>query len=185
MILSLLVLALGLAMDAFAVAISQGAAFRPNPARVALIAGAFGLAQAIMPLAGWLPGIAFLSLIQSVDHWIALILLGFLGTRLAWEGLSRAEGDAPKPLTGWALLTASIATSIDAAVAGLTLPTLGAPIVLSCATIGIVTAVLCAGGVMLGKLASDRLGKPAEIIGGIMLIGLGVRIFIEHQFLGG
>lgn len=185
MILSLFVLALGLAMDAFAVAVSQGAAFRPNAAKIALIAGAFGLAQAIMPLAGWLPGIAFLSLIQSVDHWIALILLGFLGARLAWEGLSRAEGDAPKPLTGWALLTTSIATSIDAAVAGLTLPTLGAPILLACATIGIVTAVLCAGGVMLGKFASDRLGKPAEIIGGIMLIGLGVRIFIEHQFFGG
>ena len=185
MLIPVILLALALAMDAFAVAVSQGAAFRPSVSRAMLIAAAFGIAQATMPLAGWMLGISFTSLIQSVDHWIALILLVVLGGRMALEGLNPAKGDEPRPLDGLALLTASIATSVDAAVAGLTLPLFGAPILVACAIIGIITAALSAAGVWIGKLAGDRMGKSAEVAGGIVLIALGIRIFIDHQFFGG
>ena len=104
---------------------------------------------------------------------------------MAWEGLNPAKGDEPRPLDGLALLTASIATSVDAAVAGLTLPLFGAPILVACAIIGIITAALSAAGVWIGKLAGDRMGKSAEVAGGIVLIALGIRIFIDHQFFGG
>ena len=185
MLLLVFLLAVGLAMDAFAAAVSQGASGRPQLSGALKIGAAFGVAQGVMPLLGWGLGQAFGDLIRALDHWIALGLLGFLGVRMIREGLAAAEEGEVKRLTGRVLLVTSIATSIDAAAAGITLPTLGAPVLLACAIIGAVTAVLCTAGVYIGAAAGNRFGKAAEVAGGLILIGLGLKIFIEHQFFGG
>ncbi|WP_156679806.1 manganese efflux pump MntP family protein [Sphingomonas profundi] len=181
--ITLLLLALALAMDAFAVSLAQGASVRPGMRGAARLALAFGVAQAVMPLAGWALGIAFAGLIEAVDHWIAFVLLGAIGLKMVREGLAPEEADAPPaaPLGGGALLMAAIATSIDAAAAGVTLPTIGSPVALAVAVIGIVTAVLCFAGALLGARIGARIGKPAEIAGGLVLIGLGCRILAQHM----
>lgn len=170
-------LALALAMDAFAVALTQGARFRPRAARTAAIAFAFGAAQAIMPLIGWSLGSLALHHIAAWDHWIAFILLTFLGIRMIRGG--EAEG-GERPLGGIAMLIAAIATSIDALVAGFTLPTLSLPPLATAALIGLVTFVLSAIGVWIGRAIGDRYGRPAEIAGGVILIAIGGRILIAH-----
>jgi putative Mn2+ efflux pump MntP len=181
---SLLLLALGLAMDAFAAAVAQGASVRPGAAGAARIGAAFGAAQAIMPILGWMFGLAFSSIIREIDHWIALGVLSVLGVRMIVQGF-RGDDDVPaQRLAGWTLLMAAFATSVDAAAAGVTLPLLGAPLLVACATIGLTTAVLSYAGVWLGAAAGNRIGKAAEIAGGLVLVGLGVKIFIQHQFFG-
>jgi putative Mn2+ efflux pump MntP len=183
--LTLFLLALALAMDAFAAALCQGAAAGSAGGTSLRVAGAFGAAQGLMPLVGWALGIAFASAVQAVDHWIALVLLTLLGGRMIREGLARDEADCAAPLAGWALFLASIGTSVDAAAAGVTLPLLGQPLLLACGIIGLTTAVLSFAGVYLGKAAGARLGKPAELLGGAVLILLGIKIFVEHQYFGG
>lgn len=181
---SLLALALGLAMDAFAVSVAQGASRRST--RGALRIGAtFGIAQGLMPLIGWALGAAFEGAIREVDHWVAFVLLGLLGMKMLREGLS-GEAATPAPaLIGWALLGAAVATSVDAAAAGITLPMIGAPIAIACAVIGLVTAALCVAGVRIGAAYGARLGKLAEIAGGTLLILIGAKILIQHLFFGG
>jgi putative Mn2+ efflux pump MntP len=181
--LALALLALALSMDAFAAALSQGAAGADRGAALR-IGAAFGFAQGAMPLLGWGLGLAFAQVLRAVAHWIALVLLSALGLKMLREAFSEAEG-TPKQLAGWALFTCAVATSIDAAAAGLTLPTIGLPILLSVATIGATTALLSYGGVLAGRAAGQWLGRYAEVAGGLILIGIGVNIFIDHQFLGG
>lgn len=181
---ALVLLALALSMDAFAAALSQGAAGAGRGAALR-IGAAFGFAQGAMPLLGWGLGLAFAQVLQAVDHWLALILLSALGLKMLREAVSGSSEGAPRQLTGWALFTCAIATSVDAAAAGLTLPALGLPILLSVATIGATTAVLSCGGVLAGRAAGPWLGRHAEMAGGLILIGIGVKIFVEHQFLGG
>lgn len=183
----LVALALALAADAFAVALCQGATVRTGLRGAVRIGTAFGAAQALMPLLGWGAGIAFATIIRDVDHWVAFGLLTLLGVRTLREGLSgEATGCEPSPsLSGWTLFGAAFATSIDAAAAGITLPTLGAPVLLACAVIGIVTLLACTGGVFLGAAGGARLGKRAEIIGGLALIAIGTKILVEHIFFGG
>lgn len=177
-------LTFGLAMDAFAVAVAQGAAGHNSSSNAIRIGAAFGAAQGIMPLVGWALGAAFLPVISAFDHWIALFLLVFLGAKMLWEARSvNADGPAGN-LTGSALLTAAVATSIDALAAGITLPTLGLPVLLTSIAIGVVTGILSAIGVVIGGMASKRIGAIAEITGGFILIALGIKIFVEHQFFG-
>jgi putative Mn2+ efflux pump MntP len=179
-------LALALAADAFAVALCQGATARPGLRGAVRIGAAFGSAQALMPLLGWALGVAFASLIQAVDHWIAFGLLSALGLRMMKEGLSLDAdcGTAARPLTGWALASAAVATSIDAAAAGVTLPTIGAPILIACLMIGLVTLGLSAAAVEIGARGGARLGKRAELFGGLVLILLGAKILAEHLLFG-
>ena len=181
--ISLLLLSLGLAMDAFAAAVAQGASSRPNRGTALRMSIAFGLAQAIMPLLGWALGIAFASYIETAAHWIALVLLSALGLRMIKEGFDRDAEEAMKELSLWPLLVVAIATSIDAAIAGITLPSFEAPIILACIVIGLTTSVLTFPGVYLGALIGARIGKWAEVLGGLVLIGLGAKIFIANQFL--
>lgn len=176
--LSLLILALALAMDAFAVSLAQGAAGRMHVGQALVLALAFGLAQGVMPLIGWALGAALGGWFAAVDHWVAFGLLSILGVNMIRA--SRADTEADPSLKGWHLFAAAIATSIDAAVAGITLPLLGVPIALACATIGGVTAVLCFGGALGGSHAGRRLEGRAEILSGVILIGLGVKILLEH-----
>lgn len=175
--IEVLFLALALAMDAFAVALTQGARFRPGAIDSLKIAAAFGLAQGLMPLIGWAAGEAAFAYISAIDHWIAFGLLGFIGARMITAG---DHDEASRPLTGMALLTAAIATSIDALAAGITLPTLDFPPLPAAGMIAVVTFVLSAVGVWLGRRAGDRFGRPAEIAGGVILIALGVKILLEH-----
>ncbi|MDB5714155.1 MAG: hypothetical protein JWO15_1552 [Sphingomonadales bacterium] len=178
--IALFVLAVALAMDAFAVSVVQGAAARHGWREALRMGGAFGLAQGVMPAFGWALGVALAGVIKAMDHWIAFVLLGFLGLKMIYEGFQPDE-DAPRgALDGRALLMASIATSIDAAAAGVTLPTLGLPILLSCVVIAVVTALFCVFGVLMGSRLGQRFGKRAEIGGGLVLIALGTRTLALH-----
>ena len=191
MLASLILLAFGLSADAFAVAIGQGAAVRSQPWRHAIVVGlAFGAAQAVAPLIGWSLGYWFASFIESFDHWIAFGLLAAVGAKMIWEG-NKADppGEASDPgkekLTGgWTLFMLAVATSIDAAAAGITLPTLGAPILLSIVVIGTVTFAMSFAGVSIGRTGSRALGPNAEIIGGLILIVIGAKVLIDHRAFG-
>ncbi|MFO6446192.1 manganese efflux pump MntP family protein [Erythrobacter sp. NE805] len=165
-------------MDAFAVALTQGARFRPSVRGGIAIAVTFGAFQAVMPLAGWAVGTVALAYVEAVDHWIAFGLLAFLGARMLTGHVGDAEGT--HALTGRTLLVAGLATSIDALAAGLTLPTLGVPPLLAVALIGGVTALMSGAGVVLGRRAGEHLGEWAERAGGLILIGLGVKILGQH-----
>ena len=173
-----LLLALALAMDAFAVALTQGAKFRPGARGGLAIAATFGVFQALMPLAGWVIGAVALIYVEAIDHWIAFGLLTFLGVRML--GGHVGEDEASHALTGRALLLAGVATSIDALAAGITLPTLDVAPLVAIALIGVVTFAMSGAGVMLGRVAGDRWGEWAERAGGVILIGLGCRILAEH-----
>lgn len=181
-----LVMGLALAADAFAAALCQGVAAgqaKARPLPVALTVGlAFGVAQGVAPLLGWLAGAAFSTLLAAYDHWIAFVILAVLGVRLIGEGLQRESEDAaPASLAvGWTLAGLAVATSIDAAAAGVTLPTLGLPPLTSATIIGVVTFAACAIGVLVGRAVGDRLGGRAEILGGAALIAIGLKVLVDH-----
>jgi manganese efflux pump family protein len=188
---SLILLAFGLAADAFAVALGQGAVTRVHPWRTALLVGAaFGAAQAIAPLLGWALSLAFAGLIENIDHWVAFVLLAVVGGKMMMEGFKKdppgeeSDPGKEKPASGWTLITLSVAVSIDAAAAGITLPTLGAPIIVSIAAIGLVTFALSTAGVMIGRAGAKALGSQAEIIGGLILIVIGTKVLIDHRAFG-
>lgn len=177
----MLLLALAEATDAFAVSVAQGATARHSWRDAARVAGAFGLAQGVMPVFGWATTLLLGAWFQAWDHWIAFTLLAILGAKMIKEGLERDAGTVPEPLSNRALFVAAIATSIDAAAAGIVLPTLGLPILFSCVVIGIVTFALCLIGVHFGGVLGSRVGKRAELLGGLVLIGIGTMILTEHM----
>jgi putative Mn2+ efflux pump MntP len=173
-----LLLAIALAMDAFAVALTQGARFRPRFAGGFAVALTFALFQAVMPLIGWGIGAFALAYVEAIDHWIAFGLLAYLGVRML--GGHVGEEETSHALTGRALLVAGVATSIDALAAGITLPTLDIVPLTAAALIGFVTFAMSGAGVLLGRRAGDHLGEWAERAGGVILIGLGCKILAEH-----
>jgi manganese efflux pump family protein len=185
----LLLLALALASDAFAVSIARGAGGPHSLGRALETGLAFGAAQGIMPLIGWGLGALFLRYIDAVDHWIAFALLSFLGVRMLQAAFSDEDeegAEAPSQSSGQHLLmlgTAAIATSIDAAAAGLTLDLFGLPVWFACAVIAGVTAAVCVPGYWFASRIGGRFGHLAEGAGGVALIGLGVKILIEHLSL--
>jgi len=167
-------------MDAFAVSLVRGAVGKRRLLPAIEVGVVFGVAQGLMPLLGWSLGRAFQGTFQSIDHWIAFVLLAGLGGRMLVGSL---EADEPKPpahthLLG--LVTAAVATSIDAAAAGLTFDLLGVALPVACLTIAATTAVLCTAGYLIGSQIPGRAGKYAEALGGLILIGLGVKILVEH-----
>ena len=172
-----LLLAVALAMDAVAVAMVQGAVFRPGWRDTLRIALYFGVFQGVMPIIGW--GLAELSLewIAAVDHWIAFAILAILGARML---IKAGEDEEAVPLSGLTLAGAAVAESIDALAAGVTLPTIGLAVVTTCAIIAVVTTILSALGVAIGARLGERYGRTAEIVGGLILIGLGTKILLEH-----
>jgi putative Mn2+ efflux pump MntP len=181
--LEIISLALGLAMDAVAVALVQGAMGRRSVIRAMGLGLAFGLAQGLMPLLGWGLGVAFRGAIEAYDHWIAFALLTLLGGRMLIEAASaKHEEDTPtKERTGAVVIaTGAFATSIDAAAAGLALPAFATPIAVSCLTIGAVTAVMCTIAYLVGSRTPPGTRGIAEGAGGLILIALGVKIVIEH-----
>ena len=186
---SIFVLALGLSMDAMAVAAARGLATpHVRAVHVVKIALFFGGFQALMPLLGWMIGAAFGEHVRAWDHWIAFVLLGAIGLKMLWDARPGAHADdeaAPSsdPFAPRVLLVLSIATSIDALAAGVTLPMLEAPMLVTLSTIGVTTAVLSAIGLLVGRRFGAMLGKRLDVIGGLALVGLGTKILIEH--LGG
>lgn len=173
-------LALALAADAFAVALAQGCANRLRLADALRIALAFGAAQALMPVIGFALGAAGGAWFAATDHWVAFGLLALLGGRMIRTGLAGGESGAI-PLGGSALLLASVATSIDAAAAGLTFTALGLALVPTVATIGLVTFALSFLGAAMGARIGRRAGGAAEILGGAVLVLLGVKVLAEHM----
>jgi putative Mn2+ efflux pump MntP len=181
MIVSVCILALALAADAFAVSLSQGVVTRERPHATALmLGGAFGLAQGIMPLIGWSAGLVMTAAIAAYDHWIAFAVLALLGVKLIYEGLKGRSQSAAKRVTGWGILVLALATSIDAAGAGLAFTAMDVNPYLAAATIAAITALACAAGVYLGRAIGTKLGNAAELAGGVALIAIGVKILWDH-----
>lgn len=181
-ILSTIALAVGLAMDAFAVSISSSITLREiNWKQAAKIAFFFGMFQAIMPLIGWLAGLGFRSLMQAYDHWIAFGLLGLIGGKMIYESFKDdCEMSKSNPLKLFVLIGLSIATSIDALAAGVSFGVLEINIYMVIAIIGGITFVLSLLGCHFGVRLGCRFGNRVEFLGGIILIGIGTKILIEH-----
>lgn len=184
-IFELLFLAVGLAMDAFAVSVCKGLSAKEYRLRHSLTAGAyFGGFQALMPLLGWLLGSQFESVIKSIDHWIAFGLLGLIGANMVREAFGKAE-EVNASFSPKAMLPLAVATSIDALAVGVTFAFLDVNIWFAVALIGGVTFAISAAGVKVGNVFGARFQSKAELAGGIILILLGVKILIEHLFFGG
>ncbi len=176
----LLVLAVGLSMDAFAVSVCKGLALRRVGAKECLTAGIwFGAFQALMPLIGYFLGAAFAEKITAVDHWIAFALLGLIGANMIREAFGEAEG-MNSTMTPAVMLPLAVATSIDALAVGVTFALLTIRILPAVLTIGAITCVLSALGVKLGSVFGARWRSRAELAGGIILILLGTKILLEH-----
>jgi putative Mn2+ efflux pump MntP len=179
----LVLIALGLSMDAFAVSLCRGFSMtKLNLRNTAVIALFFGGFQAIMPLMGWLLGRQFEGYITNIDHWIAFVLLSFIGGKMIYEVLKKdacpdEDGDALKIKQ---LLLLAIATSIDALAVGITFAFLKVSILPAASLIGVITYVLTFAGVCIGHQFGSRLKSKAELAGGIVLILIGLKILLEH-----
>jgi len=182
--ISVLLIAIGLAMDAFAVSVSAGVKVpKESKIRTALVmALVFGFFQALMPVIGWIFGTGFAVYIDAWDHWIAFILLFLIGMKMIYEGFSESDEENRDFTSGAVLLILGIATSIDALAVGFTFAFLDEPILIPVLVIGLVTFIFSFAGVISGEKFRDILGKKAEIIGGLVLIGIGVKILIEGLF---
>jgi putative Mn2+ efflux pump MntP len=190
--LDLFFISIGLAMDAFAVSLTSGFIIKDLKLKNALKIGLFfGFFQFIMPILGWLAGINFSKYIEAFDHWIAFFLLGSIGVKMIYEALrKKKKNDSDDnykiykdPLNNKLLLVLAIATSIDALAVGVSLAAFGQDVlaILSAGLIiGIITFVISFAGVFLGKKFGSLFQKQAEIAGGVILILIGVKIFVEH-----
>ncbi len=186
---ALLLLAFGLAMDATAVAAARGMTVPVIRMRhVLLVAGLFGGFQALMPLIGWLIGAELGPYVQAWDHWIAFVLLAAIGGKMLWEARGQVDEQAELPAATRktdtfalkVMVVLAIATSIDALAVGFTLPMLGAELAPALVTIGVTTALLSVAGLYAGRKLGAVLGKRLDVIGGLVLIGMGTKILIEH-----
>ena len=181
--LEIFIIAIGLSMDAFAVAICKGIKMRPfNVKQGLIVALAFGGAQALMPLIGWFLGKQFAQYIVSVDHWIAFGLLAFIGGKMAIESFKKEQEDecACAKLDVGELILMAIATSIDALAVGITLAFLQVSVGMAVGVIGVTTFVLCFAGTFIGCKFGSKLKSKAEFIGGLILVLMGLKILLEH-----
>ncbi|MRR56034.1 MAG: manganese efflux pump [Deltaproteobacteria bacterium] len=178
-------IALALAMDAFAVALAAGAVLQPLTRRHLFRLGFhFGLFQALMPIGGWLIGMSVQKWISAYDHWIAFVLLAFVGGRMILEAFDEKKEKAIiDPTRGLTMVMLSVATSIDALAVGLSLAMLGVSVWRPATVIGIVAGVLTVLGMLLGRRLGDNWGKRVEIIGGVVLCMIGLKILLEHTLL--
>jgi len=178
----ILVIAVGLSMDAVAVSLAASASNRAQGTRAMFrLSFHFGLFQFLMPIVGWFLGVSVARYIGAVDHWVAFALLALVGSRMIWAAVSGAEEElARDPSRGTTLIVLSLATSIDALAIGLTLAMLGARIWYASLVIGVVTGCLSLLAILLGKRVGRAVGMRMEIVGGVALIAIGVRILVEH-----
>lgn len=186
-IISILLIGVGLAMDAFSVSVTDGIILKkPTFFEATKIAFFFGIFQFLMPCIGYLLGSAFASYIKTFDHWIAFVLLAFIGGKMLIEAVGEKEEEKEKeiknPLSFATLFVLAVATSIDALAVGVTFATIEVPLIFAATLIGIVTFIISLAGVYIGSRFGNLFGSKAEIAGGLVLIGIGLKIFIEHMF---
>lgn len=180
-ILTIFILAIGLSFDTFAVSVSSGIARKHLQLKEALVvASVLGLFQSIMPLLGWLGGLTIKEYIESIDHWIAFGLLSIIGTKMIVESYSCEKGCEFNPLKPRILIGMAIATSIDALAVGVSFAIIEVNIILTVLIIGLVTFGVAMLGMLFGKKIGDRIGRRMEIIGGVILIAIGIRILLQH-----
>jgi putative Mn2+ efflux pump MntP len=182
---SLIILAVGLAMDAAAVSASCGLSTPVLRVRhFATVALFFGGFQALMPLLGFMLGNQIGDAVEAWDHWIAFVLLGGIGAKMIYEAVRGGdETEAPRgrDVFGFRMMAMlAVATSIDAFAVGITLPMLNAPMAMSLSTIGIVTAILSAFGLWIGRRFGKRVGPRFDAFGGVVLVIFGTKILVEH-----
>ena len=180
-LIELFLIAVGLSMDAFAVSICKGLSVRKAEPRHSLIVGAyFGGFQALMPAIGYVLGRQFESLITSVDHWIAFVLLGIIGGNMIREALKGEQEELDDSFTFRTMLPLAIATSIDALAMGVTFAFLQVQIVPAVLFIGVITFVLSAIGLKVGNVFGAKYKSRAELFGGVVLVLMGIKILLEH-----
>ncbi len=181
---AILILAFGMSMDAFAAAIGKGASLHRPPLKEALRTGLiFGVIETITPIIGWGIGLAASKFVMSWDHWVAFILLLILGLRMINEAFKKEsveEEDIPSRHSFWLLATTAIATSLDAMAVGVGLAFLQVNILVMALTIGAATTIMATAGMLLGRFLGGAIGKWAEVLGGVVLIGIGSSILVEH-----
>ncbi len=191
--ISLVGIAIGLSMDAFAVSITNGAITkRVTLAFAVKLALCFGIFQAAMPMIGWMVGKAGENFINAVDHWVALILLAYIGIQMIVESRKKAHcgefSSKQDNISFQKLIALAVATSIDALITGIILPSaVGASTIplmlLSIGTIGLITFLICLTGVYIGKKFGILCSSKVEVVGGIVLIAIGAKIFLDHMLL--
>ncbi|MGL4484145.1 MAG: manganese efflux pump MntP family protein [Anaerovoracaceae bacterium] len=203
--IEIILIAIGLSMDAFAVSLSRGLSLQKYQLKYSIIAGAyFGIFQGVMPIIGYYAGITFSKVVDSYDHWIVFILLAFIGGKMVYEGIKGEEEnkefvrdenskniqrdkedkrsflERDKKVFGVKImLTLAVATSIDALGVGVSFAFLGIAIFSSALIIGISTFIISAFGVKLGSLFGTKYKRPAEITGGLILVGIGIKILVQ------
>ena len=177
---TVILIAIGLAMDAFAVSIAKGISVNHNRRRSAiLLASLFGGFQALMPVIGWLAGLGLRDIIMGIDHWIAFGLLGIIGAKMIYDS-TKSEDGKEENITLLIALTLAVATSIDALMVGLSFAFLEESILIPILIIGIVTFVLSLAGFKFGSGMGRVFGKRIKVLGGLILIFIGIRILAEH-----
>lgn len=180
-IIEILIIGIGLAMDAFAVSVCKGLSMKKmNWKSAIIIALYFGIFQAAMPVLGYFLGSTFSSVVESVDHWIAFVLLSIIGGNMIKESFDDEIEKRNDRVDVKTMLLLAVATSIDALTVGITFAFLKVNIILAVAIIGIITFVLSVLGVKIGNKFGDKFQNKAELFGGIILILIGLKILLEH-----
>ena len=178
--LDVFIIAIGLSMDSFAVSVCKGLAMKKLDMKKALIIGLYmGFFQGFMPVIGYYLGTAFSSLIASIDHWVAFILLGYIGSNMIREAF-KSEEAMNDDVSFREMIVLAIATSIDALTVGVTFSFMDINIMTAFWLIGCTTFTLSVAAVALGHKLGSKLGSSAEILGGIILITMGIKILLEH-----
>ena len=179
----IVLIALGVSMDAFAVSICKGLSCKEKPLKTGLVCGSwFGFFQFLMPVIGYFVGTLFAGFIESFDHWVAFALLAIIGGNMLKEAFSKEQEEVSNELSFLKMLVFAIATSVDALAVGVTFAVLKVNIWVCATIIGIFTFVCSFIGSFIGRKCGEKLKNKAEIFGGIILILLGIKILIEHLF---
>lgn len=180
----LLIIAIGVSMDAFAVAIGKGLSVqRALPAHYLKAGAWFGGFQALMPIIGYYLGSTFSGVVANIDHWVAVVLLGLIGTNMIRESRSGEACEVNPDFSVRTMLLLAIATSIDALAVGVSLAFLGVPIWGAAAVIGLTTFIFSAAGVRVGNIFGCRYKSKAELAGGVVLVLMGLKILVEHTLV--
>ncbi len=180
-IIEVLLIAVGVSMDAFAVSIAKGISAHRVRWRHALLAGLwFGGFQALMPCIGYFLGLGFAAFIGQWDHWVAWLLLTLIGANMVKESFSKEEDEVSGGWGFWHMLTLAVATSIDALAVGVSFAFLEMSVWMPIIIIGITTMMFSIAGVLLGKKVGERFKSKAELVGGLVLIAIGIKILWEH-----
>lgn len=180
-VIEILLISIGLAMDAFAVSICKGLSMKSMSWKKAIIIGLyFGVFQALMPVIGYFLGATFESLVTKIDHWIAFALLTFIGTNMLKEAFAKSEENHNDSVDFKTMIILAIATSIDALAVGITFAFLRVNMILPVIMIGIVTFIISVAGVKIGNKFGNKYERKAEVVGGLILIFMGLKILLEH-----